>query len=132
MKIVIADDSEMILDTLREMLNPFSRAEIVATCNNGNDALEAIRTLKPDLAIVDIQMPGLTGLQVLSEIRKENRSTRFIILTLFSTLYNRQLAMAAGADYFFSKADEFEKIALVVDEMLSKEKSENGLKVPII
>ena len=124
----MADDSEMILETLREMLNPFSRVEIIATCKNGADALEAIRTLKPDLAIVDIKMPGLTGLQVLGEIRKENSSTRFIILTLFSTLYNRQLAMAAGADYFFSKADDFEKIAGIVEQMVREENREKGIK----
>jgi YesN/AraC family two-component response regulator len=120
-KIVIADDSEMILDTLREMLNPFSRAEIVATCKNGNDALEAIRTLKPDLAIVDIQMPGLTGLQVVAETRKENKTTPFIILTFYSSGYYRQQAILAGADYFFSKTDDFQKIAEVVGEMLKKE-----------
>ncbi len=121
MKVVLADDSEMILDALREMLNPFSRVEIVATCKNGTDALEAIQTLKPDLAIVDIQMPGLTGLQVLSEIRKDNKTTRFIILTLYSTFYYRELAMKAGADYFFSKADDFEKIREVVEEMIVTE-----------
>ena len=126
----MADDSDMILETLREMLNPFSGAEIVATCKNGTNALEAIRSLKPDLAIVDIEMPGITGLQVLSEIRKENRCTIFIILTLHSTLYYRQLAMEAGADYFFSKEDDFEKIAGVVEGMVRKENSGNGLKTP--
>ena len=132
MKVLLADDSEMMLEALQEMLSPFSQVEIVAACKNGTDALEAIRSLKPDLAIVDLKMPGLTGIEVLTEIRKENQFTIFIILTLYSTFYYRELAMEAGADYFFSKADDFEKIAGVVEEMLSKENSHKRLKIPNI
>ena len=128
MKVLIADDSEMMLEALQEMLSPFSQVEIVAACKNGTDALEAIRSLKPDLAIVDLKMPGLTGIEVLTEIRKENQFTIFIILTLYSTLYYRQLAMEAGADYFFSKADDFDNIAGVVEEMVREEYREKGIK----
>ena len=121
MKVLIADDSELILDTLQEMLSCYGQTEIVSSCHNGTDTLNAIQTLKPDLAIVDLKMPGLTGLEVLSESRKENKTTIFIIFTFFSSDYYRQLAIAAGADYFFSKEDDFGKIAEVVEEMLKKE-----------
>ena len=130
MKVLLADDSEMMLDALQEMLSPFSQVEIVAACKNGTDALEAIRSLKPDLAIVDIQMPGLTGIEVLTGIRKEGIITKFIILTLYSSCYYRELAIASGADYFFSKENDFEKIAGVVEEMVRKENIENGSKTP--
>ena len=56
------------------------------------------------------------------EIRKENKPLQFITLTLHGTEYYRQMAMEAGADYFFSKADDFEKVAVVVDEMHINEK----------
>ena len=132
MRVLLADDSELMLDALHEILYAVDQVEIVASCKNGADALEAIRSLKPDLAIVDLKMPGLTGIEVLTEIRKENQFTIFIILTLYSTFYYRELAMEAGADYFFSKADDFEKIAGVVEEMLSKENSHKRLKIPNI
>ena len=96
MKVLIADDSDLILGTLQEMLSRYRQAEIVASCKNGTDTLEAIRTLKPDLVIVDIQMPGMTGLDVLSAIRKENHTTTFIILTLYSSGYYRQQAIFNG------------------------------------
>jgi len=73
-KVLIADDSELILETLQEMLSHYGQAEIVASCNNGTDTLEAMRTLKPDLAIVDVNMPGLTGIEVLREIRKHDKT----------------------------------------------------------
>ena len=120
----------MMLEALQEMLSPFSQVEIVAACKNGTDALEAIRSLKPDLAIVDLKMPGLTGIEVLTGIRKENQFTIFIILTLYPTLYYRQLAIKAGVDYFFSKEDDFDNIAGIVEEMVREEYREKGIKTP--
>ena len=116
MQVIIADDSVLIRERLQEMLSISGKVEIVGSFDNGTDSLEALRNLKPDLAIVDIKMPGLTGLQVLTEIRKENKTLQFIILTFHASDYYRQMALEAGADYFFSKVDDFEKVAEVVNE----------------
>jgi len=97
------------------------QVEIVGSFKNGIDTLNALRTLKPDLAIVDFKMPGLNGLEVLKEIRKENKTLKFIILTFYSLDNYRQVAMNAGADYFFSKVDDFEQVSIVVKEMVAKE-----------
>ena len=121
MKILLADDSVLMLETLQEMLSVYNKVEIVGTYKNGTDALEAMRILKPDLAIVDNKMPGLSGLEVLTEIRKENKVMKFIILTFFAQDYYRQMALKAGADYFFSKSEEFEKLSLIVAQMIDKE-----------
>lgn len=129
MKILLADDSALILDRLKNMLGLFSQVEIVGSFKNGTDTLDALRTLNPDLAIVDIRMPGLNGLEVMSEFRKENKTTKFIILTLFSAWYHQQTALDAGADYFFNKID-FEKVSQVVAELIAKsEKNELGIQV---
>jgi DNA-binding NarL/FixJ family response regulator len=122
MKVLLADDSGLILERLKEMLSMYKQAEIVASLKNGTETLEALRILKPDLAIVDIKMPGLSGLEVLNEIRKEDDTIKFIILTFYSSDYYRQLAIQAGADYFFNKADDFEKVSLVVADMICKVK----------
>ncbi len=119
MKIVIADDSDLIRERLQQMLRQHDKVELVGAFKNGTETLEALRALKPKLAIVDIKMPGLSGLQVLKEIRKEDKTLKFIILTFYSTDYHRQLAIEAGADYFFSKGDDFEKVSQVVSEMLN-------------
>jgi DNA-binding NarL/FixJ family response regulator len=119
LRIFLADDSVLILDRLQELLGNYSYIEIVGSCNNGIAALEMLRKLKPDLAIVDIKMPGITGLQVLTEIRKEDILLKFMILTFYSNDYHLQIAMKAGADYFFSKADDFEKIQDVITELIA-------------
>jgi DNA-binding NarL/FixJ family response regulator len=118
MKVLLADDSGLILERLEEMLSIYDQAEIVASLKNGTEALEAIRLLKPDLAIVDIKMPGLSGLEVLTTIRKEDKTIKFIIFTFYASEYCRQLAIQLGADYFFSKVDEFDKVSQVVAGMV--------------
>ncbi len=121
MRIVIADDSILIRDRLQDVLRSFSQVEVVGAFNNGTDALEALHTMKPELAIVDIKMPGLSGLEVLKQTRLENKTLQFIILTLHGTEYYRQQAIDAGANYFFSKVDDFEKVELVINDMLNLE-----------
>lgn len=120
MRVLLADDSVLMIERLREMLGNFHEVEIVDVCKNGADALIALRNLNPDLAIVDLKMPGLTGLQVLTEIRKENKNLPFILLTFHANDNYRRLAKAAGVNYFFSKVDDFEKVGQVVDELLNR------------
>jgi len=124
MKVLIADDSELIRDRLQQMLSQYGQVEIVGSFDNGTDTLEALLCLKPELAIVDYKMPGLSGLEVLKGIRKESTSIKIIILTFYSSNYYRLLAMQYGADYFFSKADEFEKISHLLDTMLVTDSKE--------
>jgi DNA-binding NarL/FixJ family response regulator len=103
MRVLIADDSVLILERLREMLGFYRQIEIVGSCKNGIDTLEALRNLKPDLAIVDLKMPGLNGLKVLTEIRKENKTIKIIILTLFSSDSYRQKAIQTVPIISFQK-----------------------------
>ncbi|MFA5326581.1 MAG: response regulator transcription factor [Prolixibacteraceae bacterium] len=119
MRIVIADDSALIRERLQNMLLEYGLVDIVGSFNNGSDTLIALQTLKPDLAIVDIEMPGQSGLEILKEIRKKDSALKFIILTFHATDYYRKLAINTGADYFFSKVDDFDKVELVINNLLN-------------
>jgi len=123
MKVLLADDSDLILERLTEMLDTYKQLEIVASLKNGTDTLEALRTLKPDIAILDIKMPGLSGIEVLTEIKKEDSAIKFIILTFYSSDYYRKLADQAGTDYFFNKVDDFDKVSLAINDIISKTKN---------
>jgi len=126
MRVLLIDDSQLILDRLYEMLCAFNDVEIIGSFKNGKDALEAIKILTPDLVIIDINMPGLTGLQVLAEVKKENHKTKFIVLTLFASNYYRRKAIRLGANYFFSKVDDFEKVSIVVKHLLMRDNNYSG------
>jgi DNA-binding NarL/FixJ family response regulator len=127
MKVLIADDSLLILERLQEMVVSYNQAEIVGVVKNGNDTLDALRIHKPDLAIVDIKMPGLSGLEVLSIVRKEKLDVKFVILTFYSSEQYRQMAIQSGADYFFNKVDDFDSVSMVVASMIMKEMNERNM-----
>ncbi len=67
MKVVIIDDERLARQELRSMLGQFPGIEILADCGDTKSALEAVQTLKPDVAFLDIQMPGKTGFELLDE-----------------------------------------------------------------
>jgi two-component system response regulator YesN len=129
MKVLIAYDTNLIRERLQEMVSVSRQLEVVGSFANGTDTLEGLRTLKPDLAIIGLEMTGLNGIEVLKEIRKENSSLVYIILTLFSSEFYREMAMEAGADYFFSKPDDFKKVARVMVEMVIKEEKFKNCKI---
>jgi DNA-binding NarL/FixJ family response regulator len=119
MKVVIADDSNLTLDWLTEMLGNYPQVELIGKCKNGTDTLAMLQTSKPDLAIVDYRMPGLNGIEVLREIRKTDTSLIYILLTFYAFDNYRQMSMEAGADYFFSKVDDFEKLSELIAELIA-------------
>jgi DNA-binding NarL/FixJ family response regulator len=120
MRVLLADDSNLIVERLSEMLKMYGKTEIVGSYKNGYDALNAMKDLNPDLAIIDINMPGMSGIDVVTEIRKTNRDMKIIILTFYSSARYNDLAMKAGADYFFNKVDDFEEVSMVVAGILWK------------
>ncbi|HMS64687.1 MAG TPA: response regulator transcription factor [Ignavibacteria bacterium] len=81
-KIVIADDHPIFLSGLKQILAADKSIEIIGEAYNGQRAVELINGLKPDIAILDIEMPKKTGLEVIKEL--ENSSTKFIFLTMYA------------------------------------------------
>jgi DNA-binding NarL/FixJ family response regulator len=128
MKVVLANYSDLILERLKELLSIHRQVDIVASLKNGDETLAAIKNLKPDLVIVDINMPGLNGLEILNEVRRDNRTTKIIILTFYSSEHYRKIAMLSGADFFFNKADDFEKISLIVERLMRDSKYNTNVK----
>ena len=79
--LVIADDHPLILDALQNLFRLEKDFKVVARCLDGDEALKAVRRHKPDILVLDIQMPGKDGLVVLREMSKEKLPTRVVVLT---------------------------------------------------
>ncbi len=118
MKVLIADDSRLMRERIRETISIFSNVEIVCETENGIKTLEELNKHNPDLAILDIRMPDKNGLEILKEFRIKNKSTRIIILTNYAYDQYKDRAFENGADYFYSKSEDFDKIAAVVAALL--------------
>lgn len=108
--VLIVDDSAIVCERLNSMLSEIDGVKVVGQASSAASALEQIRTLKPDFVILDIQMPGLSGLYVLEKMKKFPHVPRVIMLTNYPYPHFKNACVAAGADYFFDKSKDFEKI----------------------
>ena len=101
MRLLIADDSAALRERLLEMLSRLNGVDVVGQARDVAEALAAIRTLRPDAVILDIRMPGGSGLDVLRELKRTRPSTVAIMLTHHAEY--RQKCAELGADYFLPK-----------------------------
>ena len=92
--LVIADRHPVVLLGLTKLLGPERGFQIVATCSDGTSCIEAVRHLSPDIALVDISMPSLSGLDILAMANSENLSTRLVFFT--ASIGDRELVMSAA------------------------------------
>jgi len=110
MKVFIVDDSAVLRERVIEMLSELPGIEIIGHAQNVSDALSAIKKLNPDVVILDIRIPGGSGIDVLQDIKKEKDAPMVIILTNYPYPQYRKKCLGLGADYFFDKSTEFEKV----------------------
>lgn len=122
MKIVIADDSKVLIDHLSEMLADITGVEIIGQAVDTETAIALILEKIPDVAIVDIKMPGKGGIHVLEEVKTKNSRIKVIIFTNYPYHQYREKALEKGADFFFDKSGEMEKMLDTVKELREKEK----------
>jgi DNA-binding NarL/FixJ family response regulator len=115
-KVVIADDHELILLGLRTVLEEH-HYEVVASFKNGLSCLNYIRTHPVDLVILDIEMPGRTGIEIMQEFKGD--SPKFIIMTLHKEEHFFSEAMQAGAAGYLLKEHAMEEIITCLDQVKS-------------
>ena len=103
MKIFIADDHPIFRQGLLKIMEGDPELEIVGESGDGEEALQLIRSLCPDIAVLDISMPGMSGLEIVSEVQKESLKVEFIILTMFDEEEYFDEAMDSGVKGYLLK-----------------------------
>ncbi|MDP1622762.1 MAG: response regulator transcription factor [Bacteroidales bacterium] len=121
MKLLIADDSLIIRERIKNLVKDFERVTIVGEAVNGRIAMEMITKYDPDLVLLDLRMPEMGGMEVLKNLKEARMRTKVCILTNYTYPQYRDKCLALGADYFLSKSDDFEKLNFVIINMLSRE-----------
>jgi len=108
-RVILADDHKLVRAGFRAMLKTLPGVDVVAETENGRDALELIRKHVPDVALLDITMPGLTGLEVAARVSSEMPSVRVIILSMHTgDEYIVQAIRAGIAGYLLKNAEPME------------------------
>lgn len=102
-QIIIADDHPIFRSGLKQIIEEDEGIEIIGFAENGEKALDKIDELNPEIALLDIDMPRMTGLQVLKELKKSKSSTKVIFLTVFSSEDIFDEAMELGVSGFVLK-----------------------------
>jgi len=117
MKILVVDDTAAIRDHLVEMLSTLRGVDHVDTAARASEARCAIQLEPPDAVVLDIHMPGGSGLEVLEAIRAGGRRIMTIVMTNDPSAQWRAASLRAGADYFFDKSVEFEQAVDVIERL---------------
>jgi len=113
-RVYIVDDSVKLRKRLYELLSDVEDVHVIGQAGNADEALNDIRVLKPDTVLLDIRLPGKSGIQLLGEIKKLLPDITVIIMTNYNYPQYQQQSIRAGADHFFNKTREFESIIEVL------------------
>ena len=103
MRVVVADDHPIYRDGMVRAIGERPDLELVAEASDGREALSVIEELEPDIALLDIRMPDLDGLEVLGAIRRDGSSTQVVLLSAHLDNDLAYRAVAAGARGYLSK-----------------------------
>jgi two-component system response regulator DesR len=102
-RVVLAEDQVMVLGALAALLELEGDIQVIAKAANGRDALRAAETMSPDVLVTDIEMPGLTGLEVAAALKASRPRVRTIILTTFARPGYLRRALDSGARGYLLK-----------------------------
>jgi DNA-binding NarL/FixJ family response regulator len=102
-RIFIVDDHPVVRAGLTSMLGTQQEIEVIATASSGDAALEALETTAADVMLLDLRMPGLSGVKTIQEIRRAGYLIRIIVLTSFETDEDIYRAIQAGAQGYLLK-----------------------------
>ena len=130
-KVVLADDHQFLLDGIMTILKEMPSVEIVATAQNGFELMDVVARQKPELVILDLNMPGYDGLQCLKKIKNDFPETKVLILTNYSQPELVEDVKQIGADGYLIKNSSAAELKAAVTSVLSGGKyypSANELK----
>jgi two-component system response regulator DesR len=102
-RVVLAEDQAMVLGALAALLELEPDIEVIARAANGRDALRAVEQLAPDVLVTDIEMPGMTGLEVAAALKISRPNVRTVILTTFARPGYLRRALDSGARGYLLK-----------------------------
>ena len=107
---IIADDHSMIREGLKQLLELEQDFNVIGFANNGREAIDKINELKPDILLLDVNMPVLGGIETLAEIRKNNINVKVIMLTIHNEREYLIKAVELGCDGYILKESDSDEL----------------------
>ena len=113
-KVFVVDDSAIVRERLITLLAEVPNVTIAGEAERPSEAIVGIQRQRPDIVVLDISMPGGSGLQVLETVKKDKPAPMVIMLTNFDHPQYRQRCLQLGADHFLDKSSSFESVIDIV------------------
>lgn len=120
-RVLIAEDQAMVRGALAALLNLEPDIEVVAEVDRGDDVVPVARGCRPDVALIDIEMPGTGGITAAAELQKTVPACRVMIVTTFARSGYLKRAMAAGARAFVLKDAPAPELAVAIRRVMNGE-----------
>jgi two-component system, NarL family, response regulator DesR len=121
-RILIAEDQAMVREAIAGLLDLEDDLEVVAQVGRGDEVLEAARASRPDVALLDIEMPGASGLEVLGRLAGQRPDCRILILTTFGRPGYLRRAMEGGAAGFLLKDAPIAELSSAIRRAMAGER----------
>ncbi len=115
MRVLIVDDHAMFRQGLRAMLETIDNLRVAGEAEDGESAVKMAASLKPDLILMDITMPGMDGLEATSRIKKEHPDARILVISMHADHAFVRQALQAGAAGFIYKGGPFDELKNALD-----------------
>ncbi len=120
--LIIAEDQNMLRQAMVQLIKLHGDFEILADTDNGLDAMKLIEEYNPNVVFLDIEMPGMTGLEVLAEIRKKHLNIKVIIVTTFKRPGYFEKAVVNDVDAYVLKERSIEELVETINKVNNGEK----------
>lgn len=129
LKLLIIDDEPIIRAGLKNVI-PWNEYgyQICGTAKDGREGLDKIRLYHPDLVLLDIRMPGLSGIDLVHQVQKENINCRFIILSAYSSFDYAKELMQLGVTYYLLKPVDENELINILEQIEQERKEEQQLQ----
>jgi len=120
LRILLVDDSWEFLGSVEHFLSAEPRLKIIGYASSGQEALEQVNLLHPDLVLMDLTMPQMNGLVAARQIKARTNAPRVVILTVHNQPAYQEAARAAGADGFISKSDFGAQVLPLIENLFAR------------
>lgn len=131
-RIMIADDHNLLREGLKQLLEFDGSMEIIAEASDGIECLEILNNVNPDILLLDINMPLKNGIEVLEELKVSKPDLKILILTVHGEVEYLIKAIDIGADGYIMKDSESSELKKAINEILSGEKYIQPSLIPML
>lgn len=131
-RVLIADDHKMVREGLRRILEFDGEIQVIDEADNGEECIKKIRSSKPDIVLLDINMPVMNGIEALQEIRKKKLKTKVIILTVHNEIEYLLRAVDIGIDGYVLKDSDAHELIRAVTSVYEGDKFIQPNLIPLL